>query len=158
MKREHSRPRIFDLAAIVTVVLFVGLAINSCASTITPTDEDQQTQKANTAFVAYPPGEYITASPTPAAITAVDYVLIVKAIERHDLKSVRVLHGEGSAFNLPKGTRVILLPAKVGSAELRTSVVGSVGDLKICIATIESGDRIGTEVALGCEGLNSASR
>ena len=144
--------------AAIAIIVLAFFALNGCSGT--PDNYVQQSQAVPTqpaTPVVYPPGEYLTtAKATPAADTAVDLALAIKAIGRNDLKSIRTLHGNGVLFNLPKGTRLILLPAEANSAQLRTSVVGTIDNVPICIATVESGDRIGTDVALGCGSLSSA--
>ncbi|MHB8485333.1 MAG: hypothetical protein ACYDCM_06355 [Candidatus Acidiferrales bacterium] len=110
--------------------------------------------------VLYPAGEYITTlKATPAADTAVELTLAIKALERNDRSSIRILRSEGSLFNLSKGTVVALLPAKDDSGKFQSSaVVGTIDGLHICIAAVESGDRIGNEVALGCDGLSRSNQ
>lgn len=136
----------------VLIVVSLSVLLIGCSS---PNYGGEQSQSSQVAAPApYPSGEYITtAKMTPAADTAVDFTLAIKAMGRNDRKSIQTLHGEGFLFNLPKGTRLALLPAEVDGAELQTSVVGTVENLSICVATVESGDRIGTNVALGCESL-----
>ena len=95
---------------------------------------------------------------TPAADTAVDFTLAIKAMGRNDRKSIQTLHSEGFLFTLPKGTRLALLPAEANGAQPQTSVVGTVENVPVCVATVESGDRIGTNVALGCESLSSVNQ
>jgi|SRR6185437_9050310 len=141
--------------AAVAIVVLAFLALIGCGSS----DYSQQPQTETAAPILYPPGEYLTtAKATPAANTAVNLTLAIKAIERNDLESVRALRRNGVLFNLPKGTRLILLPAETNGAPSRTATVGTIDNVPICIATVESGDRIGTDVALGCESLNPASR
>lgn len=121
-----------------TVILFVSAIVCGCAS------PNQQAEKADEAVTAtsvvFAPGEYVTTATTAAGATADSYVLLVKAVQRKDMKSVQVLHDEGLVFNLPKGTMVILLPAKVEDTTLPTSIVGTVNGISICVGTIESGE------------------
>jgi len=139
----------------IAIIVLAFLAMIGCGLP----DDSEQPQSETAAPVLYPAGEYLTtAKMTPAADTAVDLTLAIKAMERNDLKSVRTLHRNGVLFNLPKGTRLILLPAEANGAPSRTSTVGTIDNVPICIATVESGDRIGTDVALGCESLNPVTQ
>lgn len=137
------------------ILIVVSLLLIGCAS-----DGSEQAQTSQTATpVQYPSGEYITtAKMTPAADTAVDFTLAIKAMGRNDRKSIQTLHSEGFLFTLPKGTRLALLPAEANGAQPQTSVVGTVENVPVCVATVESGDRIGTNVALGCESLSSVNQ
>lgn len=139
---------------ILPVVIVLGLLVGCGAQGYDQQPQSQSSQPA--APVLYPPGEYLTTLvKTPAANTAVDFALAIKAIGRNDVHSAHVLYSDGLLFNLPKGTMVALLPAKDENGEPQASaVVGTVSNIHICIATVESGDRIGNKVALGCDGLS----
>lgn len=133
------------------------LALASLIGCSSPGNESAASRAA-TAPIPFPPGEYLTAYVAPAAATPDDFVLAIKAFDRKDISSIKTLRNEGLAFNLPKGTRVALLPAEVDGTELPTSVVETINGTSVCNAMVESGERIGTEVALGCNSLNSASQ
>lgn len=139
------------------IAVFASALLVGCTSPFTPNYAPQAVaphgQSQAVATVPYPPGEYLASMPTPVGATADSFILMIKAADRNDLKSVRILHQEGLVFNLPKGTRIILTPANVDGAQLATSVAGTVDNIKICTGTVESGEYIGTPVAIGCEAL-----
>lgn len=141
----------------VGCLIFTAIWLTACVSS--DSENNQLRPEAETAApVPYPPGEYITSSRTPAAIDETNLALTIKALSRKDHSSIDVLRDEGVIFNLPKGTRMALQPAQVEGARLQTSVVDTVEGIAICTGTIESGERIGAEVALACQGLETTTR
>lgn len=135
----------------VLIVVSLSVLLIGCGSPNYGGEQSQPSQAA--APVLYAPGEYTTSILTPVGATTDSFILMIKAADRNDLKSVHVLHQEGLLFNLPKGTHIILTPANVDGAQLATSVVATVDNMKICAGTVESGEYVGTPIAIGCDAL-----
>jgi hypothetical protein len=143
------------------LILTLGISVLVSLIGCSPNYENKESAQSNatpTPPPLCPPGKYITTDITPAAASPVYFVLTVKAEDRKDIRSIKTLQSEGLVFRLPKGTRIALLPAEVNGAELPTSVVETVDGLNIPTAMVESGERIGTEVSLACNGLNPANQ
>jgi hypothetical protein len=136
----------------------VTLAVISLIACTSSDSRNSQPQAETATTIPYPPGEYVATARTPAAIDETRLALAIKAMTRKDHRSIDILRDEGTVFTLPKGTRIALQSAHVDGAQLQTSVVDTVDGIDICVGTVESGDRIGTDVALGCESLSPASR
>lgn len=151
---RHSN---YPMCRVIRATVLTTVLLGGCSSPRSQQPQSTAVPATNTS-IPYPPGEYVTRDVTPCAATAVDFALVIKALDRNDIKSIKTLRDEGLAFNLLKGTRVALLPAEVNGTKLQTSVLETIDGISVCTAIVESGERIGTEVALGCNSLNSASQ
>lgn len=126
--------------------LAVLLAVSGCSK--------NQPVEQKAPPLPFPPGEYVFKNTSPVGGTEDSLILAVKSVDRKDDDSLRTLKDEGLVFNLPRGTRIVLLPANVDGAELPTSVMGHVDGMMICQGKIESGKYIDTDVAVPCDSLS----
>ncbi len=86
---------------------------------------------------AYPTKEYVLAANTLAADSMDDFATLADAASHHDTTGVLSLEGQGKAFMLAPGTRI-----------MAGGITGGV-----CGGTVESGEFISKDVVLACAQL-----